>query len=95
MKNNSIISYYKGDISDSFKDNQDYCYKHSIYNRIVSQYLYPNGYLLSSIGKEKANAIKMMLTSYDDFIKNARIQCKAGNFTSVMFKHYEISVKNN
>jgi len=95
MKNNSIISYYKGDISDSFKDNRYYCYKHLIYNQIVCQYLSSDGYIHSSIEKTKANAIKMMLTSYDDFIKNARIQCKAGNFTSVMFKHYEISVKNN
>lgn len=95
MKNNSIISYYKGDISDSFKDNRDYCYKHLIYNQIVSQYLSADGYVLSSIKKTKANAIKMMLTSYDDFIKNARIQCTPGNFIIVMFKHYEISIKNN
>jgi hypothetical protein len=95
MKNNSIISYYKGDISDSFKDNQDYCYKHFIYNKIVSQYLYADGYVLSSIGKTKAKAIKMMLTSYDDFIKNAHIQSGLGNFTNVIFKHYQISVENN
>ena len=95
MKNNSIISYYKGDISDSLKDNQDYCFKHLIYNKIVLQYLYSDGCIDPSIRKEEAEAIKIMLTSYDDFIKNADIRYHPGNTMSVEFKCYEITINKN
>jgi len=86
--NTSVIAYYKGDISDALKDDRDIYYNHHIYQKIVEIYIDKknDGYIRSSVEKHKANIVKLILSSYDDFIKEAKIYYKCGNYISIIFK---------
>lgn len=89
----SVIAYYKGDISDAFKDDPHKHYNHYIYKKIIKNYIdKKNGYIRSSVKKDKVNIVKFILSSYDDFIKDAEIcPCKS-RYIEIIFKKKSVKL---